>query len=493
MSSRRNVEILFGAPGCGKTTALIHEVKLALQAGIAPQEIAFFSFTRKAAYEAIDRACKEFGLSKVDFEWFRTLHSAAFRLLELKKGDVMSTDNFRELGESLGLIFQGTYDHMTERVPIDVTGNGDRCMAIYAKWKARQTSLEEEWRRANYYELPFAVVKKFAANLDEYKKMKGLVDFTDMIDMCQSTLPVHTFIGDEAQDFTNQQWGLMRRLGASAENVFLGGDDDQAIYGWSGANYLPLLELKGKRRILPVSHRLPRSIKSLCDRVSSRIKLRQPKSFASREDDGRISWIREPEFVDLSEGSWLLLARNRHNLQRLEELCRRQFVVYHSTNGWSNSAPAIRAVVTFERLRRGEAISPSEYRSLSRYLPRHPECSTADKVQWNDITWPEGITPNVNWMECLELDVSEREYIRGLLRRGESLMKAGRVHISTVHGAKGGEAQNVLLMTDVTRRVAEGMVKNPDDEWRVLYVGVSRAINSLTLVHPTGKNFWRIP
>lgn len=489
----RSVEILFGAPGCGKTTSLIREVELALQAGIAPQEIAYFSFTRKAAHEAIERACEKFGLSKVEFEWFRTLHSAAFRLLGLKKGDVMDTDNFRELGEKYGLLFQGTYDHHTERVPIDVTGNGDRCLAIYAKWKARQTSLEEEWRRANFYELPFHVVQKFSADLDEYKRDHALVDFTDMIDLCESTLPVRTFIGDEAQDFTNQQWALMRRLGKQAENVFLGGDDDQAIYGWSGANYLPLLELKGKRRILPRSHRLPRSIKSLADRVTHRISVRQPKQFESREDDGRITWVREPEFVDLSVGTWLLLARNRHHLPRLESLARGQFVVYHSSGRWSNSDPSIRAVVSYERLRQGGEISPPEYRNLSRFIPGHIEFDKADKVRWNDVPWPWEIKNKPDWMEALELDISEREYIRGLRRRGEPLTKPGRVTISTVHGAKGGEAQNVLLMTDISRRVAEGMVKNPDDEWRVLHVGISRAIETLTLAHPTGRNFWRIP
>jgi superfamily I DNA/RNA helicase len=42
----------FGPPGTGKTTTLINQVEKALGAGVLPNQIGFFSFTRKAAEEA---------------------------------------------------------------------------------------------------------------------------------------------------------------------------------------------------------------------------------------------------------------------------------------------------------------------------------------------------------------------------------------------------------------------------------------------------------
>ena len=39
----------------------------ALDKGVEPERIAFLSFTRKAAQEAVDRACLKFNLIKKDF------------------------------------------------------------------------------------------------------------------------------------------------------------------------------------------------------------------------------------------------------------------------------------------------------------------------------------------------------------------------------------------------------------------------------------------
>ena len=81
---------IFGPPGTGKTTTLLNMVDKALESGIAPQEIAFLAFTRKAANEAKERASTRFGLDpKTDLYFFRTLHSLAFRLLNIKAKDLM--------------------------------------------------------------------------------------------------------------------------------------------------------------------------------------------------------------------------------------------------------------------------------------------------------------------------------------------------------------------------------------------------------------------
>jgi superfamily I DNA/RNA helicase len=55
--------------------------------------------------------------------------------------------------------------------------------------------------------------------------------------------------------------------------------------------------------------------------------------------------------------------------------------------------------------------------------------------------------------------------------------------------AKGGECDNVMLMTDLSRANRDEMEINSDDTNRVFYVGVTRAKKSLHIVQ---SQIWRI-
>ena len=57
---------------------------------------------------------------------------------------------------------------------------------------------------------------------------------------------------------------------------------------------------------------------------------------------------------------------------------------------------------------------------------------------------------------------------------GEKLNSAPRISLSTIHGVKGGEQDNVVL-TDLSRNTQVNYEKNPDDENRLFYVGATRA------------------
>ena len=71
--TQNNETAIFGPPGTGKTTKLLQIIEDAIADGIQPERIAFLSFTRKAAQEAIDRACIKFNLDSKHFPHFRTL------------------------------------------------------------------------------------------------------------------------------------------------------------------------------------------------------------------------------------------------------------------------------------------------------------------------------------------------------------------------------------------------------------------------------------
>jgi superfamily I DNA/RNA helicase len=56
------------------------------------------------------------------------------------------------------------------------------------------------------------------------------------------------------------------------------------------------------------------------------------------------------------------------------------------------------------------------------------------------------------------------------------------IRLSTIHAAKGHEADRVILLTDMTTRVQQTAEKSPDDEVRVFYVGMTRSKRVLDII-----------
>jgi superfamily I DNA/RNA helicase len=95
---------IFGPPGTGKTTTLLNMVDKALEEGTPPLSIAFLAFTRKAATEAKERAAARFKLDpKKDLFYFRTLHSLALTLSDIKPEQIMQPENYKELSLAIGI------------------------------------------------------------------------------------------------------------------------------------------------------------------------------------------------------------------------------------------------------------------------------------------------------------------------------------------------------------------------------------------------------
>ena len=65
-----NMTIILGPPGTGKTTKLLSIIDSYIKKGINPNNIGFFTFTRKAANEAKDRAAAKFNISQKDLQYF---------------------------------------------------------------------------------------------------------------------------------------------------------------------------------------------------------------------------------------------------------------------------------------------------------------------------------------------------------------------------------------------------------------------------------------
>ena len=69
-----------------------------------------------------------------------------------------------------------------------------------------------------------------------------------------------------------------------------------------------------------------------------------------------------------------------------------------------------------------------------------------------------------------------------MLDNGEDLDKEARILVSTIHAAKGGEEDNVILCLDLGQKIKKAIKKSQDkydEENRVWYVGATRARNNL--------------
>jgi superfamily I DNA/RNA helicase len=94
-----------------------------------------------------------------------------------------------------------------------------------------------------------------------------------------------------------------------------------------------------------------------------------------------------------------------------------------------------------------------------------------------------GLLTDAVWHEALtKIADDKKEYLISLLRRGVKLSQAPKVRLSTIHGAKGGEADNVMLLMDLSPKFAKEYASNADNVHRLFYVGVTRAKQSLHLV-----------
>lgn len=458
---------VLGPPGTGKTTFLLNKIEELLDAGVRPVEIGFLTFTKKAATEAVERACKKFGFEPRDLPYFRTIHSLAYNMLGIKKGEMVDYRHLAELSKRVGVKLSGRLV-MDDDDPMGALG--DRMLFLENVARLRKETLRATWERDQSVDIQWHTLRRVADEYTSYKAAKSIVDFTDLLARYVA-YPVKPrfkvlFI-DEAQDLSALQWDLARQLMANAETTYVAGDDDQAIFQWAGADVRQFIELPADETIvLNQSYRIPAAVHSLANLVSKRIGKRLAKEFKPREEDGCLRYWNDLQQVDISKGQWLLLCRNRHQMKMLEEYCRQQRVPYDAPGPTPLKHEQLKAIRLWEKRRGGAELVKEDTDVIQKYV--HPKAA-------GTLPWYQALT---------KIGSSDVAYYRGLRAKGESLFGEPRVRISTIHGAKGGEADNVLLLTDMAARNEEAMRRSPDEEHRVFYVGLTRAKQALHIIRP---------
>ena len=495
-------ELILGPPGTGKTYRLMAKLDESLRIYNA-KRICFVAFTKKAATEATTRAADQFGLTSEDLLHFRTLHSFAFRQMGYSSKQIMGIGDYINIAKSLGMFI--SYRGLKDDGSFHGQSKGDRLLFLTNLARIQNKTIAQvhaDWLDEN---LTVYEIQLMHDTIESYKFENGKKDFTDVIQdyVENGYVPdLDVLFVDESQDLAPIQWTMVSKLAEKANYVYIAGDDDQAIFRWAGADVSQFINIPvGKTTVLDQSYRVPSKIATVANRIIDNVSTRHKKAWKPRMEIGVARFINNIDVLDMSTGSWLLLARNSYLLEEFSTFCMRRGFVFESNQGSPIAPEVLNAIKLYEKLRKGKTITVGQglliYEYISTKVGVRYGMKTVLKaenpetlISLTDMENKYGLLTTAIWHEALDrIPLDQKDYLLGALKHGEKIDEA-RIRVSTIHGVKGGEADNVVLLCDMAKRTYLEYQNNPDDEARVWYVGVTRARQNLYIVYPRTPNHY---
>jgi superfamily I DNA/RNA helicase len=435
------------------------------------RNIGVLSFTRAAAQEITRRAARS---GRIRF--IGTVHSLAYRVSEMSSEQVADPKAFAEW-------------YGTDRSEIS------KALTVAGVAWATGVTLQDAYIKAGLL-TPYYRFEHLVGSYLKWKSAFGFVDFDDMINLGRSAekQPFDYLIVDEAQDLNDRQIEFILTCCSPETRLIFAGDDDQAIYTWSGANPHSMIDLSTTKEVLSQSYRIPPSVHRVAELTVNQILRRQPKVYSPRvpvegsaTGDGPVPSDKGPETLKGVIADGIRLAGHYDQLDLKEPhtaLFRDNYIMAEVEEDlivravpYSGGPNGRRSMFELPRVQLARAIKCEDFdriKKLSKYL-----CNPESRPS------PEDWITAIDWSRCQD---KEYHYVMNVDHLADPL-----VHLSTIHGFKGREDGNIVLFAQHSGAVEFGSDSQCDfeDEVRVWYVGITRAKNQLAVV---GYNrFIRIP
>ncbi|MFL5781586.1 MAG: ATP-dependent helicase [Thermoleophilaceae bacterium] len=335
--------VLAGA-GSGKTRVLTHRIAYAVETDRAmPGEILAITFTNKAAAEMRERVEQLVG-RRARAMWVMTFHSACARMLRAEGTRLGYTRGFTiyDEADSVRLV-----KRCIDELDIDPKRYTPRAIKRQIS-DAKNTLLDAE----GYRQRIDSFFEQTAADVYELYEQRihsmNAMDFDDLLVRCVDLLRLfpevreryatgfrHVLV-DEYQDTNRAQYVWLQLLSQEHRNLCTVGDDDQAVYGFRGADIRNILDFEKDfpdARVIKLeqNYRSTQTILSAANAVVAHNRARKPKALWTDLGTGDPVKMRELE-DEHAEARWVA-----GEIERLVDAgtSRDEVAVFYRTNAQS--------------------------------------------------------------------------------------------------------------------------------------------------------------
>jgi len=498
-----------GPPGCGKTSYLLKQIENSCRK-YEPERIGAVSFSKAAVQEMRDRVTTVLGLRGKATSNIRTIHSHCYQLLHIEKSMVVEEKGslIREWNEKYpgySLPSRKEEENLEDlpslRQDYQLFNNVHR----FNRMQILRNRLipMEDWKDEE--------AKNLWSKWFPWLQENGYFDFTLMLEevfrrrLCPD---ISVLFIDEAQDLSSLQISVTRMWADQCDTAIWIGDQDQALYRFSGAVPEDFRDLPHDwSNILDHSYRVPRSVHDYALKLISQIGPRREQiDYHPREADGLIE--DNNFFPDLSlPGTHMILCRCNFQLTKWIKWMISQGAHWHNpyrpNSGWNPTSTKLwKAATVYDQLASGLDVPAKNLNDLIAEIKVKGNLVNGIKTSRKKVIDSSGIPvfnvfnlSSLGWFEAdffnFNKNLNEIFSLQG--NAGDLLAKTGRtlvqkdpkVIIGTIHSIKGGEADHVwidLSSTAVIHRSYLESVVSRDDEIRVAYVAVTRARESCHLL-----------